>query len=351
MTRPSVGVIVPCYRYADVLEGCVTSVLEQEDVDVRILIIDDCSPDDTPAVAGAMTQLDPRVHSRRHRENQGLVATANEGLEWAADSDYTVLISADDVLVPGALARATTVLGIHPNVGMVYGRAPYWHAGRPRPDVRGRWHGTQVWPGADWIRLRCRAGHNCISSPEVVVRSSIQQAVGGYDPACYHTSDLNMWLRIAAVSDVAYIRGGAQAIYRVNPEGMLRGDPAHMADLYGRRDAFDSFFASSGHLLEDPERLRATAGRALARQALWRASRAFDRGITEGPDARPVDELIAFALEVYPEARRLREWWGLALRRRIGAGRSLLFVPFIATGAGHRALGHLRRLRWKARGI
>ena len=34
---PSVSVIVPCYRYADVLEGCVSSILEQEDVDVRVL--------------------------------------------------------------------------------------------------------------------------------------------------------------------------------------------------------------------------------------------------------------------------------------------------------------------------
>ena len=48
---PTVAVIVPCYRYADVLEGCVDSILTQRDVDVRVLIIDDCSPDDTPEAA------------------------------------------------------------------------------------------------------------------------------------------------------------------------------------------------------------------------------------------------------------------------------------------------------------
>jgi len=351
VTLPSVGVIVPCYRYADVLEGCVTSVLEQDGVDVRVLIIDDCSPDDTPSVVRALTRRDARVQSRRHSENQGLIATANEGLQWAAHSDYTVLLSADDLLVAGALRRATSIMDANPNVGMVYGRAPYAYAGRPLPTARGRWRGTQIWSGTDWIRLRCRAGHNCISSPEAVVRSSIQRTVGGYDAACYHTSDLNMWLRIAAVSDIGFIRGVAQAIYRINPQGMLRGDSGDMVDLRSRQAAFDSFFAECSHLLDDAAELQAMVGRTLARQALWRASRAFDRNLVEGPRALPVVELVAFAQEVSPEFRRLREWRGLQVRRSIGARRSLLFLPFLATGVVHRVRGHLNQLRWRTRGI
>jgi hypothetical protein len=315
-----------------------------------VLIVDDCSPDDTPQVATRLAAADPRVAYRRNEQNLGLIGTANVGLDWA-DGDYVVLISADDLLTPGALRRATTVMEANPNVGMVYGHAPYWHVGGPPPALKGRWKGTQVWRGADWMRLRCRSGHNCISSPEVVVRTSVQRAVGGYDPACTHSSDLNMWLRIAAVSDIARVRGIAQAIYRVNPKGMLRSAHSPIVDLRERRAAFDSFFASSGGALADAPALRAMVGRALARQALWRASRAYDRGLIEGPEALPVDELIAFALDVCPEAKRLREWRGLQVRRRIGAGRSLLFVPFVATGAAHRVRGHLSQLRWRARGI
>lgn len=351
MTPPSVGVIVPCYRYADVLEGCVMSALEQDGVDVHVLVIDDCSPDETPLVTAALTAGDARVQARRHAENQGLIPTANEGLRWAADFDYTVLISADDLLVPGALQRATTVMEKNPNVGMVYGRAPYAYVNQPLPDAGGRWRSTQIWRGERWIKLRCRSGYNCISSPEVVVRSSIQQQAGDYDPACYHTSDLNMWMRVAAISDIAFIRGVPQAIYRINPQGMLRSDPGHMVDFHNRKAAFDSFFDKCSHLLDNPAALRAMSGRAMARQALWRASRSYDQGRVEGPDAPPVEELVAFAQEVCPEVRRLREWHGFQLRRRIGAGRSLLFFPFIATGAAHRARLHLNRLRWKTRGI
>ena len=137
---------------------------------------------------------------------------------------------------------------------MVYGHAPYWHVGGPPPVLKGRWKGTQVWSGADWLRLRCRSGHNCISSPEVVVRTSVQRAVGGYDPVCTHSSDLNMWMRIAAVSDVARVRGIAQAIYRVNPKGMLRSAHSPIVDLLERRKAFDSFFASSARAARERRR-------------------------------------------------------------------------------------------------
>ena len=348
--RPSISVIVPCYRYADVLPGCIESVLAQEGVDVRVLILDDCSPDDTPAVAGALAERDARVTYRRAAVNQGLIATANEGLDWA-DGDYVVLLSADDLLTPGSLLRATSVMEERPEVGMVYGRPLFAYAGKPMPAPRGRWRGTDVWAGPDWIRRRCRRAHNCISSPEVVVRTSVQRAVGGYDARCTHTSDLNMWLRIAAVADIAYIRGMPQAIYRIHPGSMLRNAGGTLVDLNERRAAFDTFFAGSGAALPGAPALHAMANRALAKQAIWRASRAIDRSRVNGPDRLLVGELVAFALDVSPDARRLREWRGLRVRQWLGAGRSRWFVPFLATGVAHRLHLHASRLRWKARGV
>jgi hypothetical protein len=345
-----VSVIVPCYGYADVLSGCIDSVLAQEGVDVRALIIDDHSPDHTPAVGQALAEGDARVEYRRHETNAGLIATANEGLEWA-DGDYVMLLSADDLLVPGALARATSVMEEQPKVGMVYGRPLLAPAGRPLPSPKGRWRATKTWRGEDWIRLRCQTGHNCISSPEAVVRNSVQRKVGGYNPACFHTSDLEMWLRVAAVSDIAYVRGVPQAIYRIHPGSMLRSQDGPMVDLRERRLAFDSFFLSAGSELPEAARLRERAMRALARQALWQASRAVDKGHVRGPEATPYDELVEFALDVYPDTRQLREWRGLRVRRAIGEGRSRLFPPFILTGIAHRLISHAARVRWRLRGV
>src|SRR5262249_2335677 len=74
----SVDVIVPCYNYGRFLEECVRSVLNQDGVDVKVLIIDDASSDNTPEVGRALAAADPRVEYRRHAANQGHIATYNE---------------------------------------------------------------------------------------------------------------------------------------------------------------------------------------------------------------------------------------------------------------------------------
>jgi glycosyltransferase involved in cell wall biosynthesis len=346
-----VKVIVPCYRYGDLLEECLASITSQEGVDVRVLIVDDCSPDATAVVARGLAAADERIEFRRHEENVGLIGTANEGLEWAADSDYVVLLSADDFLTPGCLARAVGVMEENSAVGLVYGRPQFFAPGPPPQPESNRWRGTAVWSGKRWTRRRCRTAHNCIASPEAVVRTSVQRQVGGYDPACYHTSDLNMWLRIAAVADIAYVRGAVQAMYRIHADSMLRSEADPMVDLRERRNGFERFFADAGSGIAGRAGMERTVRRTLARQALWQASRAYDRGELDGPGAVPIDALVEFALETCPEAKHLREWAGLRLRRKLGAGRSLLFVPFLATGAGHRVRSHLGQLRWRLSGV
>src|SRR5919109_5208527 len=104
-----VDVIIPCYNYARYLRQCVESVLTQSAVQVRALIIDDASTDDSAAVGSALAAEDARVEFRRHAVNHGHLTTYNEGLEWSA-GDYTLLISADDLLVPGALNRAARLM-------------------------------------------------------------------------------------------------------------------------------------------------------------------------------------------------------------------------------------------------
>ncbi len=354
MSGPVVKVIVPCYEYAEHLPGCVESVLAQEGVEVRVLVVDDCSPDETPVVAQRLREADSRVEHHRNEVNLGLIRSVNRGLEWAGDGDYVVVISADDMLAPGSLGRAVAVMESNPSVGLTYGRAVHFGPHEP-PRASGRQGGVKVRSGPDWIGIRCRMGHNCIASPEAVVRTSVQRRAGSYDLPSHHASELNMWLRIGALSDVAYVRGGAQAFYRIHPESMLRTMLADgkgaLTDLSTRRTAFESFFADGGAELPGAERLRGEARRALARQALWQASRAYDRNEVDGAGGVSAEEWVEFALETCPDARELREWQGLRLRRRIGPGRTLLFPPFLATGALQRMRSHYYRARLRRRGI
>src|SRR5262249_41209279 len=150
-------------------------------VDVRVLIIDDASPDNTPEVAAELAAQDRRVEYRRHAVNQGHIATYNEGLIWA-DGDYTVLLSADDMLTPGSLLRATRLMDTHPDVGFVYGGVLKFITDQPLPQPHKvsrecRW---KIQAGLDWLEARCKAANNIIFSPEVVVRTRLQHKLGEY---------------------------------------------------------------------------------------------------------------------------------------------------------------------------
>ena len=345
----AVDVVIPCFNYGHFLGRCVNSVLSQDAVDVRVMVIDDCSTDDSAAVAGRIADSDARVTLVRHDVNKGHIATYNEGLLDWADRDLVVLLSADDLLAPGALRRAARIMEADPNVGMVYGRAPYFERHTDLPPARAADRGATKWSGAEWIEGRCRSGYNVISSPEVVLRTSVQHEVGGYEAALPHVGDLEMWLRVAAVSDVAYVRGATQAFYRVHSASMQRTIfSAHLDDLRQRRDGFDFFFERSGSRLDRSAYLHDLARRALAREALSRACRAYDR---DALDEVPVGELVDFALSTSPAASGTAEYRGLQRRRRLGPTRCRRTQLFVLSGIRHRLASQYRYQRWKRRGV
>ena len=70
-TGSTVDVLIPCYNYGRFLEASVGSVLQPDGPPVRVLIIDDCSTDDTPAIAAALAARHPNVSYRRHEKNAG----------------------------------------------------------------------------------------------------------------------------------------------------------------------------------------------------------------------------------------------------------------------------------------
>ncbi|RJG43344.1 glycosyltransferase family 2 protein [Mesorhizobium sp. DCY119] len=307
----TVQIIVPCYNYGRYLRACVNSALSQENVDVKVLIIDDCSSDDTLDMCKQLASEDRRVDYIHHAVNKGHIATYNEGLALA-ESDYLVLLSADDLLTPGCLSRATALMNYHPSVGLTYGY-PIPVYGPALPPARTEDTGWTIWRGGDWIERMCRAGKNFICCPEVVIRTSIQHRLGGYKASLPHSADMEMWLRAAAISDIGRINGADQAYYRVHNANMHRTVHAgFLYDLRARRDAILSAFENEAGALPDAAAMQETARRTLALTALRYACQIIDSGRAE---SEPVDLYREFALDLYPAAANTRQWQSLERRR------------------------------------
>jgi glycosyltransferase involved in cell wall biosynthesis len=309
----SVDVIVPCYRYAHFLKQCVESVLTQSGPGVRVLILDDASPDNTAEVAAELARNDSRVIVRRHSSNLRHIATYNEGIDWAS-ADYMLLLSADDYLLPGALNRAVTLMESHPEVGLTFG-----YAIELSENGAWRWnevvpcqHGECVISGKEFILLS--GARDIVRTPTAVVRTELQKKVGGYRPELPHAGDMEMWLRLAAHASVGFVAAD-QAAYRRHSSNMsLSYDLTHsLPDLEQRKAVFEFFFKECGDLLPDSQRLHAILRYLLACDAVTKASAAFNDGKME------VSAQIAhLALDIFPGIIGSAPWRKLALKRWMG---------------------------------
>jgi glycosyltransferase involved in cell wall biosynthesis len=106
-----VSVVLPTYDYGRYLAGALTSVLRQTYAHLEVLVIDDGSTGDTPAVVPPFL-TDPRVRYHR-RANQGPAAARNFGIAQAGGT-WVAFLDADDLWLLAKLARQAVCLAADP---------------------------------------------------------------------------------------------------------------------------------------------------------------------------------------------------------------------------------------------
>lgn len=333
----SFDVVVPCYRYGPLLSECVRSVLAQDIPDLRVLIIDDESPDNTPDVGRELCRLDPRVSYRRHAVNRGHIATYNEGIDWAS-ADYMLLLSADDYLLPGALKRVAALMDDDPHIGLCFGEAvelqPDGSTRSIRVDVDAHGNAPVVMNAAGFVDLCIRGGAvNVVPTPTAVVRTELLKRLGGYRADLPHSGDMEMWLRFAAHASVGVIKD-EQAVYRRHATNMSLNYDS-LSDLRQRKTAFDVFRETCKDALPQAERLYRDLLKALGLQAVARASGAFNANRMEVSR-----QLCAFAVSVYPAVRWSRAWNLLLCKKWMGLQMSTALLPIVRRLRGETARDH-----------
>src|SRR4051812_27921548 len=118
LENPTVSFVVPCYKLAHFLPECVNSILGQTYGDFEVLIMDDCSPDNTAEVAHSFQ--DRRLKHIRNDPNLGALQNYNKGISLSRGK-YIWLISADDYLKqPYVLQRYVDLMEAHPRLGYVF---------------------------------------------------------------------------------------------------------------------------------------------------------------------------------------------------------------------------------------
>lgn len=326
---PSVDVVIPCYNYARYLPQCVDSVLSQTGVDVRALIIDDTSTDDTPEVAADLVRRDSRVEYRRHAKNMRHIATYNEGLlDWAS-ADYSLLLSADDLLSPGSLRRATSVMEENPHVHMTYGMALLFVeddeiAARPQVAGISLQVGTSYRLVSGPTFIRQSIAGNPVPTPTALVRTSVQQSIGGYAQNLPHTADMEMWMRFASQGSIGVVPN-VQAYKRTHTTNMsIAYADRPMGDARERVEACDEILSRYGAKLGPEAPTMTEVRKTIATQVFWTASGALGAG-----HAHACQEALSYAAEIWPEIRKTAPWRRLRLKQALSPFLLKVLSPLI----------------------
>lgn len=182
------------------------------------------------------------------------VVGASDLTTSSAPHDFVALLDDTDSLSGPALARAATVLDQQPSVGTVFIATDTARDG--------------VEPGHRWLRMAAALGTDTVGSRCAVMRRATFEAAGQQGLAT-RRAELSLWLRAAALADVAYLAGPVRLVSPSSPRASVVR-VGEVTELHERAHAFRELFDGFAPLRGEP-RLRSAAYRALARSARERA--------------------------------------------------------------------------------
>lgn len=192
----AVTVVVPTRNRRPILERTLGTILRQRDVDVRVVVVDEASTDDTPAFLASLGE--PRVSVVRHDEPTGVAGARNDGLAHA-DTPWVAFCDDDDLWAPdklsAQLAAIDEVDGARWScVGTVSIDDDLQVIGYHRPpasgDISALMQVTNVVPGG---------------GSSTLVETALAREVGGYDAWFTGCEDFELHCRLAASAAVATV--------------------------------------------------------------------------------------------------------------------------------------------------
>jgi glycosyltransferase involved in cell wall biosynthesis len=215
---PRVSVIIPVYGQAQYLSRAIDSILTQTFRELELILIDDGSPDDSPAIVDDYARGDSRVIVR-HQENRGISGALNAGLEIARGF-YIARLDGDDIATPDRIARQVAFLDAHPEVGLMGGAITMI-------DESERKLGTFINP-TDPSMLKTEMLVRNVVSPTHMLRRDLLRELGGWRSTFDFAEDYDLMLRVADRANLGNV---------IDITGYYRMHPAQATSTHGHRQA------------------------------------------------------------------------------------------------------------------
>ena len=205
------SIVIPTYNRADLLKRAMGSVLEQTWSDWELIVIDDASTDDTPAVLAAC--CDPRVRSLRNDPNRERSASRNRGIE-AAEGEYICFLDSDDLYLPRHLETLAQAIAAAPEKrAMFFTQFQRNHPDRQEP---------VLYPpvGANPVEYVIR---NQVATPTTCFHSSLLKR-DRFDTSLKINEDVELFARIVGALNDGLAVAGGEFVARMDSDDLATPD-------------------------------------------------------------------------------------------------------------------------------
>lgn len=198
-----VSVIIPTYNRAALLEEAIRSVFAQTMRDLEVIVADDGSTDNTPAVLRKM-ERDNRSgpgtlpYCLIRQDHRGMPGQVRNLAARAASGKYLAFLDCDDLWKPEKLARQLPLFDEEPGVRLTHTRE-LWLRRDKEVSQKGQKHRRRGDIFGDALE-------KCIIGPStVMLERSLYEEVGGFREDLEIAEDYELWLRITSGNEVGYL--------------------------------------------------------------------------------------------------------------------------------------------------
>lgn len=222
---PKVSVIIPVYNAEKYLSEAIESVIDQSYDDWEIIAVNDGSTDSSPDILKNYENRYPSKIRVLHQPNSGLSAARNAAIA-AANGEYIAFLDADDLWLPEKTDEQVYLLDNNSDIGLVY--SDIFELKNGKLKKRRNIIGGRMFRGDIFDSLFYQ---NFIPVLSVMVRKSVLDKCGLFDPVYHGTQDYDLWMRIADKYQIDFI-DWQLATYRIHEQNMS----ANNVEKMGRED-------------------------------------------------------------------------------------------------------------------
>ncbi len=196
--NPKVTVIVASYNNSKFLPACLDSLYHQSYTNFEVLVVDDCSTDDSYEICRNYLKRNRLFRVIRLNKNYGITYVRSIGLKEAT-GEYIAVLDSDDVATPNRLSSQVNWLDSHPDTVLV---AAYYgvidsggkiikHSKKvPIDDTSIRW----------WLTFG-----NCLIHSTVMYRKELALSCGGHDTSFVHGEDIELYSKLMTLGKIEAI--------------------------------------------------------------------------------------------------------------------------------------------------